>query len=103
MFTFGLGDNQFGAELSGHSKNDYTRFSAALLSSNDGTENLPNGHGYDTFVTLSQAFEAGRLGLQRVGAFAYVGRAPTYTCGGEVGSDGPGKKSVCRTGFTVLW
>ncbi len=103
MFTFGLGDNQFGAELSGHSKNDYTRFSAALLSSNDGTENLPNGHGYDTFVTLSQAFEAGSLGLQRVGAFAYVGRAPTYTVGGELGTDGLGQKSFYRAGFNGLW
>jgi len=103
VFTFGLGDNQFGAELSGHSKNDYTRFSAALLSSNDGNVNLPNGHGYDTFLTFSQAFEVGSLGLQRVGAFAYIGRAPTYTAGGSIGVDGLGQKSFYRVGFNGLW
>ena len=102
-FTFGLGDNQFGAEFMGHSKNDRTRFSAALLSSNDGNVNLPNGHGYDTFVTVSQAFETGSLGLQRVGAFAYVGRTPTYTAGGSLGADGLGQKSFYRVGFNGLW
>jgi len=54
-------------------------------------------------VTLSQAFEAGSLGLQRVGAFAYVGRAPTYTVGGELGTDGLGQKSFYRAGFNGLW
>lgn len=105
-FTFGLGDNQIGAEFMGHSKNDRTRFSAALLSSNDGNVNLPNGHGYDTFVTVSQAFEAGGLGLQRVGAFAYVGRAPTYTSSTAAGTavaDGLGQKSFYRVGFTGMW
>ena len=102
-FTFGLGDNQFGGELSGHSKNDRTRFSAAILSSNDGNVNLPNGHGYDTFVTFNQAFEAGGLGLQRVGVFAYVGRAPTFTAGGSFGADGLGQKSFYRAGFNGLW
>jgi hypothetical protein len=103
VFTFGLGDNQIGAELMGHSKNDRTRFSVALLSSNDGNVNLPTGHGYDTFVTVSQAFETGGLGLQRVGAFAYVGRAPTYTAGGSFGADGLGQKSFYRVGFNGLW
>jgi len=90
LYTFGIGDNQLGAEVSGHSRNDYTRYSAALLSSNDGNVGLPNGHGYDTFLTISQAFQAGSLGLQRVGAFAYIGRAPTYftlTGGGTTVAD----------------
>src|SRR4030088_2291893 len=103
---FGLGDNQLGAELSGHSKNDYTRYSIALLSSNDGNVGLPNGHGYDTYLTFSQAFEAGSLGLQRVGAFAYVGRAPTYassTAGGTAIADGLGQKSFYRAGLYGLW
>jgi hypothetical protein len=107
-FTFGLGDNQLGAELMGHSKNDYTRYSVALLSSSDGNVGLPNGHGYDTYLTFSQAFEAGKLGLQRVGAFAYLGRAPTYfltsTSGGVVTNlDGLGLKSFYRAGFYGLW
>jgi hypothetical protein len=106
-FKFGLGDNQLGVELSGHSRNSYTRYSVALLSSTDGNVNLPNGHGYDTFLTFSQAFQAGRLGLQRVGAFAYIGRAPTYFTGtgatGTAIADGLGQKSYSRVGFYGLW
>lgn len=103
QFKFGLGDNQIGAELSGHSKNDYTRYSVALLSGNDGNVGLPNGHGYDTYLTFSQAFEAGSLGLQRVGAFAYIGRAPTYLTTSSFGGDGLGQKSFYRAGFYGLW
>jgi hypothetical protein len=102
-FTFGLGDNQIGAELSGHSRNDYTRYSVALLSSNDGNVSLPNGHGYDTYLAFSQAFEAGTLGLQRVGTFAYIGRAPTYLTTSSFGGDGLGQKSFYRAGFYGLW
>lgn len=106
LFTFGIGDNQLGVELSGHSRNDYTRYSVALLSSNDGNVDLPNGHGYDTFLTFSQAFQAGSLGLQRVGAFAYIGRAPTYhtlIAGESTIGDGLGQKSFTRAGFFGLW
>ena len=39
--AWGLGDNQLGMEVSGHSKNDYTRYSAAVLSSSDGNVGLP--------------------------------------------------------------
>ena len=106
LYSFGIGDNQLGVEVSGHSRNSYTRYSAALLSSNDGNVGLPNGHGYDTFLTASQAFQAGSLGLQRVGAFAYIGRAPTYfttTAGGTAVGDGLGQKSFTRAGFYGLW
>jgi hypothetical protein len=101
---FGLGDNQLGAELSGHSANDRTRYSIAMLSSNDGNVSVPNGHGYDTFLTASQGFQAGSLGLQRVGAFAYIGRSPTYyvTQGGAQ-LDGLGQKSFYRAGFIGMW
>src|SRR5581483_8749777 len=44
---FGLGDNQIGAELSGHSENSYTRYSIAVLSSTDGTPGLPGGRGVE--------------------------------------------------------
>ena len=33
---FGYGDNQIGIELMGHSKNSYTRYSVAMMSSNEG-------------------------------------------------------------------
>ena len=103
--AFGLGDNQLGMEWMGHSKNDYTRFSIAMLSSNDGNVGLPNGHGYDGYVTFSQAFSAGSLGLQRVGAFGYVGRAPTYFLTGTDGTslDGLGQKSFYRAGVFGMW
>jgi hypothetical protein len=103
---FGLGDNQLGVELMGHSKNDRTRYSAALLSSNDGNVSVPNGHGYDGYLTASQAFQAGGLGLQRVGAFAYFGRSPTYYLtqgGGTTQLDGLGQKSFYRAGFIGMW
>jgi hypothetical protein len=94
-FTFGIGDNQVGMELMGHSKDDRTRYSAALLSSNDGSPGLPTSRGYDAFFTASQAFQVGSLGLQRIGAFAYLGQAPTYfqftqTSTTEVGTDASG-------------
>jgi hypothetical protein len=104
--TFGLGDNQLGVELMGHSKNDRTRYSVSLLSSNDGNVDVPNGHGYDAYLAVSQAFQAGSLGLQRVGAFAYIGRAPTYYLtqgGGTTPVDGFGQKSFYRAGLLGVW
>src|ERR1700732_2997044 len=41
-----MGDNQLGTELMGHSSNDRTRYSAALLSTNDGQPGLPYGNAY---------------------------------------------------------
>jgi hypothetical protein len=39
---FGVGDNQIGVELMGHSAKSYTRYSVALLSSNEGQVGLPS-------------------------------------------------------------
>jgi len=77
-YGFGIGDNQVGVEWMGHSKDDRTRVSASLLSSNDGQPGLPTSRGYDGFIAASRAFQWGNLGLQRVGGFAYFGQAPTY-------------------------
>jgi len=77
-FQFGIGDNQVGVEVMGHSKDDRTRYSVSVLSSNDGSPGLPTSRSYGTFVTASQAFQVGSLGLQRIGVFDYNGRAPTY-------------------------
>jgi hypothetical protein len=64
-----IGDNQLGVEWMGHSANDRTRISAALLSSNDGNVQLTNGaNSYSGFFAASQAFDAGKLGVQRIGA-----------------------------------
>jgi hypothetical protein len=92
-FKVGIGDNQAGLEVMGHSKDDRTRYSASLLSSNDGSPGLPTSRGYNAFFAASQAFQAGSLGVQRIGAFAYLGQAPTYfqfnqTTTTQVGTDG---------------
>jgi hypothetical protein len=76
--TFGLGDNQLGVELSGHSINSYTRYGLALLEASDGEPGFNGaGHAYDGAFTFSQAFDAGSLGVQRIGAYAYMGQRPT--------------------------
>ncbi len=100
--NFGLGDNQIGAEWLGHSANSYTRFSVAVLGSVDGTPGLPSGKSYDGSVTLSQAFDAGKLGLERIGLYGYVGQRPTTfetTNGGDpVPGTGTNNKSFYRVG-----
>ncbi len=101
-----MGDNQLGAEVMGHSYNDRTRYSAALLSSTDGNVGLPYGNAYTGFFTVSQAFDAGKMGVDRIGAYAMVGEAPTYyltqTASGvttPIGGSGISNKSFHREGF----
>jgi hypothetical protein len=100
-----MGDNQLGLEVLGHSWNDRTRYSAALLSSNDGTVELVDGaNSYSGFFTASQAFDTGKAGVQRIGAYAFVGLAPTTwaTTGGGatvIPGSGIGNKSFSREGF----
>jgi hypothetical protein len=122
--TFGqMGDNQLGVEWMGHSYNDHTRVSAALISSNDGSVNLSNGaNSYSGFFAASHAFDAGGLGLQRVGAYAFIGQAATNyfnqttptgetTASGEpiivtsqIPGSGIGNKGFSREGvFGVFW
>lgn len=99
--SFGLGDNQIGMELSGHSINSYTRYSAGFFSSTDGEVGLAQGKGYDGAFALSQAFDAGTLGLERIGVFGYRGSRPTTfeTLNGDpVPGTGVGTKSFYRTG-----
>jgi hypothetical protein len=100
-----IGDNQLGLELMGHSANDRTRYSAALLSSSDGQPGLIYGaNSYSGFFAASQAFDVGRLGVDRIGAYAMIGLAPTtwITSGGPnspIGGSGIGNKSYHREGF----
>jgi hypothetical protein len=98
---FGLGDNQIGAEWLGRSSNSYTRFSLAVLGSEDGTPGLPLGKSYDAAVTLNQAFDAGKLGVERIGVYGYFGQRPTAfeTSGGEpIPGTGTSNKSFYRFG-----
>ena len=97
-----MGDNQLGIEVMGHSYNDRTRYSASLLSSTDGNVGLPYGNAYTGFFTASQAFDSGKLGVDRIGGYAMIGEAPTYylTQGGTpLGGSGISNKSFSREGF----
>ena len=97
-----MGDNQLGVEIMGHSNNDRTRYSAALLSSTDGNVSLPYGNAYTGFFTASQAFDTGRLGVDRIGAYAMIGQAPTYylTQGGTpLAGTGLSNQGFHREGF----
>jgi len=101
-FTFGIGDNQLGMELMGHSKDDRTRYSVALISSNDGQVGLPTSRSYGTFLAASQAFQLGSLGVQRIGFFDYIGQAPTYfqyTSGNNSGTPQNASFGVAGTGI----
>jgi hypothetical protein len=98
-----IGDNQLGLEYLGHSVDDRTRVSAALVSSSDGNVNLSTGaNSYSGFFAASQAFDAGRMGVQRIGFYAMVGEAATYylTQGGvPLGGSGVANKGYSREGF----
>ena len=99
---FGMGDNQIGAELSGHSLNSYTRYSAALLTSSDGDPGSENFSSYDANLNFSQAFDGGKMGVERIGAFAYLGNRPTTyqtVDGEEVPGTGTNRKMFYRAGL----
>jgi hypothetical protein len=103
-----MGDNQLGIEVLGHSANDRTRYSVALLSSNDGQVNLPYGaESYSTFITGSQAFDFGKLGVSRFGFYVMAGGAPiSWLVGpsgggpnGVIAGSGGNNKGYSREGF----
>src|SRR2546430_263642 len=107
-YAFGLGDNQIGAEFSGHSFNSYTRYSVSLLTTDDGEPGLPGGKSMDAMFALSQAFPmGGGLGPQRIGVFGYLGHRPTAfeTSGGTaIPGTGTANKSFLRVGATAqVW
>src|ERR1700734_1675086 len=98
-----IGDNQLGIEYLGHSWNDRSRISASLVSSSDGNVNLSTGANSSSgFFAGSQAFDAGRLGVQRVCFYAMAGEAATsfQTIGGvPIPGTGIGNKGFSRVGF----
>lgn len=102
-----IGDNQLGLEWMGHSFNDRTRISAAILSTTDGNPDLQFGsNSYSAFFAGSQAFDVGKLGTDRVGFYAMVGEAPTTyrtSAGVPIPSSGIGNKSFHREGFVGLF
>src|ERR1700690_2123662 len=106
-----IGDNQLGVEWMGHSLNDRTRLSAAILSSTDGNPDVSYGrNSYSAFFAGSQAFNAGKWGTDRVGFYAMVGQAPTTfltdSSSGSttvIPSSGNNNKGFRREGFVGLF
>jgi len=102
-----IGDNQLGAEWMGHSANDRTRLSAAVVSSTDGNVDLQYGqNSYTGFFAASHAFDTGKLGVQRLGAYAMIGEAPTTyltSDGAPIPGTGVGNKDFERYGFEGLF
>jgi hypothetical protein len=111
----GMGDNQLGVELAGHSANSYTRYAFSVVSSLDGGEQLaygcpavtctsPGGRTYDYYGHFEQAFNVKSAGYMKVGAYAYYGFAPTFfeTSGGSA-VYGRGNRSFYRAGFDWKW
>src|SRR5580658_5321471 len=98
-----IGDNQLGLEYMGHSADDRTRVSAALISSSDGNVGLITGaNSYTGFFTASQAFDTGKLGVQRIGFYDMVGEAATMyrtSAGVPIPGSGLGNKGFNRVGF----
>ncbi len=108
---FGMGDNQIGMELAGHDSNSYTRYSIALLSSNEGGVGLTNSvtpggapasRSFDGYMAFTKAFNAGSWGYEEFQAYAYVGQRPTYfqtAQGGTIPLVGLGNEPFYRVGF----
>jgi hypothetical protein len=102
----GIGFTQLGAELLGHSENDYTRYSVAVLTDSNGATGLPSNQAYDVYANFNQAFEVPWLGEQQVGLYGYFGESPTYfqTSGGSpIPGTGTGNRSFYRLGAYGHW
>jgi hypothetical protein len=102
----GIGNNQIGIELMGHSANSYTRYSVSLLNSNKGQPGLTSNGSYDVYGDFTQGFEIPRLGLQRVGVYGYLGQSPTFfqtNAAVPIPGTGSGNRSFYRAGAYGLW
>lgn len=115
----GIGDNQLGVELAGHSENSYTRYNFSVVSSLDGGVNLsygetvgfggptsypPAGRTYDYYGHFEQGFNTPVGGFMKVGAYAYFGEAPTnYQSSGGVPIYGIDNEPFYRAGAEWLW
>ncbi|TMD70269.1 MAG: hypothetical protein E6I81_14470 [Chloroflexi bacterium] len=101
--NFELGANQIGLELMGHSLNSYTRYSLAVLTGTNGDPGLGAGSTYDAAFTLSHAFDAGSMGVERLGVYGYVGQRPTVfqtTGGTPIAASAGTRKPFYRVGVT---
>ena len=101
-FSSVIGGTFLGAELSGHSENDHTRYSAAIVNSSG----LSTNQSYELYTNVTQGFEVPGLGLQKVGAYGYFGQSPTFSLtnhGSTIPGAGMGNRSFYRAGAYGLW
>lgn len=105
-FFSGIGFPQLGVELLGHSDNDYTRYSVAVLSSNSGLPGLPSNQAYDVYANFDKAFEAPGFGKQTFGVYGYFGESPTFyqtSRGNPIPGTGMGNRGFYRAGAYGHW
>jgi hypothetical protein len=105
-FFAGIGFTQLGVELLGHSDNDYTRYSVAVVTDSNGATGLPSNQSYDVYANLNQSFEVPWFGRQQVGVYGFFGQSPTFfqTSGGApIAGTGMGNRSFYRVGAYGHW
>jgi hypothetical protein len=94
----GIGFPQLGVELLGHSSNDYTRYSVAVVSSSNGATGLPTNQTYDAYtffmhgrdnVFLGNAVPANQPALLPIGA-----AGPSWNGGFVEGHYNPNPKLI---------
>lgn len=102
----GIGLPQLGVELLGHSDNDYTRYSVAVVTDSNGVTGLPSSQAYDVYANFNQSFELPKLGSQQIGVYGYFGQSPTFfqTNGGNpIPGTGMGNRTFYRLGAYGHW
>lgn len=105
-FFAGIGLPQLGVELLGHSDDDSTRYSVAMVSNSNGQTGLPSNQAYDVYGNFNQSFEAPWFGRQQVGLYGFVGESPTFfqtALGNPIPGTGMGNRSFYRVGAYGHW
>lgn len=105
-FFVGIGLPQLGVELLGHSDDDSTRYSVAVVTDSNGASGLPANQAADVYANFNQSFAVPWFGRQQVGVYGFFGESPTYfqTSGGTpLPGTGTGNRSFYRLGAYGHW
>lgn len=105
-FFQGIGFAQLGAELSGHSADDSTRYSIAVVTDSNGGSGLPVNQSADVYANFNQSFDVPWFGRQQVGVYGYFGESPTYfqtSNGNPIPGTGQGNRGFYRVGAYGHW
>ena len=105
-FFQGIGVNQLGLELQGHSDDDATRYSVAAVTDSNGAGGLPSNQAVDVYANFNQSIQVPWFGRQQIGLYGFFGESPTYfqTSGGvPLPGTGTGNRSFYRAGAYGHW